>query len=204
MNLSSNSGTRSVGIVISLEKNIADVNKQMLNLTSTTDNAARSVEDASKSVSQIAKERRCGLRECAKSSEGIEQMSKAMAGHERPRLRKLPPAWRVSRPRQNTANASAKSGAILAEKVNKDMMDITTESGRTYDVIKEIEKQMTDIGKIIVLIRDLASQTNLLGTQRGDRSSPCGRARQRLLPWLHLKSNRLRRSHGQSAEKSRR
>jgi len=66
------------GIVISLEKNIGDVNNQMTNLTATTDNAAKSVEDASKSVNQIAKNAGVVSENAQKSSEGIEQMSKAM------------------------------------------------------------------------------------------------------------------------------
>ncbi len=41
------------GIVVNVEENIADVNKRMLNLTSTADNASTSIEDASKSVNQI-------------------------------------------------------------------------------------------------------------------------------------------------------
>lgn len=161
------------GIVISLEKNIADVNKQMLNLTSTTDNAARSVEDASKSVSQIAKNAGVVSENAQKSSEGIEQMSKAMQDMSAA-VEEITSSMESVSSQANTANASAKSGAILAEKVNKDMMDITTESGRTYDVIKEIEKQMTDIGKIIVLIRDLASQTNLLALNAAIEAARAG------------------------------
>ena len=161
------------GIVISLEKNIADVNKQMLNLTSTADNATKSVEDASKSVNQIAKNSSVVSENAQKSSEGVEQMSKAMQDMSAA-VEEITSSMESVSTQANTANASAKSGAILAEKVNKDMMDITTESGRTYEVIKEIEKQMTDIGKIIVLIRDLASQTNLLALNAAIEAARAG------------------------------
>ncbi|MDD4137440.1 MAG: methyl-accepting chemotaxis protein [Methanoregula sp.] len=161
------------GIVISLEKNIGDVNKQMLNLTSTADNASKSVEDASKSVNQIAKNAGVVSENAQKSSEGIEQMSKAMQDMSAA-VEEITSSMESVSSQANTANASAKSGAVLAEKVNKDMMDITTESGRTYEVIKEIEKQMTDIGKIIVLIRDLASQTNLLALNAAIEAARAG------------------------------
>ena len=161
------------GIVISLEKNIADVNKQMLNLTSTADNASKSVEDASKSVNQIAKNAGVVSENAQKSSEGIEQMSKAMQDMSAA-VEEITSSMESVSSQANTAKDSARTGAVLAENVNKDMMDITTQSGVTYEVIKEIEKQMTDIGKIIVLIRDLASQTNLLALNAAIEAARAG------------------------------
>ncbi|WP_321504414.1 methyl-accepting chemotaxis protein [uncultured Methanoregula sp.] len=161
------------GIIASLQKNIGDVNKQMLNLTSTADNATRSVEDASKSVNQIAKNAGEVSENAQKASEGVEQMSKAMQDMSAA-VEEITSSMESVSSQANNANASAKSGAILAENVNKDMMDITLESGKTYDVIKEIEKQMTDIGKIIVLIRDLASQTNLLALNAAIEAARAG------------------------------
>jgi len=43
-----------------------------------------------------------------------------------------------------------------------------------YGIVKDIEKQMTDIGKIIVLIRDLASQTNLLALNAAIEAARAG------------------------------
>jgi len=161
------------GIVISLEKNIGDVNKQMLNLTSTADNASKSVEDASKSVNQIAKNAGVVSENAQKSSEGIDQMSKAMQDMSAA-VEEITSSMESVSSQANTAKDSARTGAVLAENVNKDMMDITTQSGVTYEVIKEIEKQMTDIGKIIVLIRDLASQTNLLALNAAIEAARAG------------------------------
>jgi len=161
------------GIVISLEKNIADVNKQMLNLTSTADNATRSVEDASKSVNQIAKNAGMVSENAQKSSEGIEQMSKAMQDMSAA-VEEITSSMESVSSQANNAKDSARTGAVLAENVNKDMMEITTQAGATYEVIKDIEKQMTDIGKIIVLIRDLASQTNLLALNAAIEAARAG------------------------------
>ncbi|MFA4877817.1 MAG: methyl-accepting chemotaxis protein [Methanoregula sp.] len=161
------------GIIGSLQKNIGDVNKQMQNLTSTAENATRSVEDASKSVNQIAKNAGVVSENAQKASEGVEQMSKAMQDMSAA-VEEITSSMESVSSQANNANASAKSGALLAETVNKDMSEITEEAGRTYEVIKDIEKQMNDIGKIIVLIRDLASQTNLLALNAAIEAARAG------------------------------
>jgi methyl-accepting chemotaxis protein len=161
------------GIVNSLQKNIGDVNKQMQNLTSTADNATRSVEDASKSVNQIAKNAGVVSENAQKASEGIEQMSKAMQDMSAA-VEEITSSMESVSSQANNANAAAKSGAVLAENVNKDMVAITEKSSMTYDVVKDIEKQMNDIGKIIVLIRDLASQTNLLALNAAIEAARAG------------------------------
>jgi len=161
------------GIVINLEKNIGDVNKQMTDLTSTTDNAAKSVEDASKSVNQIAKNAGVVSENAQKSSEGIEQMSKAMQDMSAA-VEEITSSMESVSSQANRAKDSAKSGAILADNVNKDMMEITKSSENVYGIVKDIEKQMTDIGKIIILIRDLASQTNLLALNAAIEAARAG------------------------------
>lgn len=161
------------GIVISLEKNIADVNKQMTNLTSTADNATRSVEDASKSVNQIAKNASEVSENAQKASEGVDQMSKAMQDMSAA-VEEITSSMESVSSQANQANASAKSGAILADNVNKDMTEITSSTNNVYGIVKDIEKQMNDIGKIIVLIRDLASQTNLLALNAAIEAARAG------------------------------
>jgi methyl-accepting chemotaxis protein len=161
------------GIIVSLETNIGDVNKRMLNLTTTSDNATKSVEDASKSVNQIAKNSGVVSENAQKASEGIEQMAKAMQDMSAA-VEEITSSMESVSSQANNANTAAKSGALLAENVNKDMKGITEESARTYEVIKDIEKQMTDIGKIIVLIRDLASQTNLLALNAAIEAARAG------------------------------
>jgi methyl-accepting chemotaxis protein len=161
------------GIVISLEKNINDVNKQMLNLTSTADNATRSVEDASKSVNQIAKNAGMVSENAQKSSEGIEQMAKAMQDMSAA-VEEITSSMESVSAQANSAKDNAKNGAALAENVNKDMTEITKSSENVYSIVKDIEKQMNDIGKIIILIRDLASQTNLLALNAAIEAARAG------------------------------
>jgi methyl-accepting chemotaxis protein len=161
------------GIIVSLETNIADVNKRMLNLTTTSDNATKSVEDASKSVNQIAKNAGQVSENAQKSSDGIEQMSKAMQDMSAA-VEEITSSMESVSSQANTAKDSAKSGAILAENVNKDMAEITGATDNVFGIVKDIEKQMNDIGKIIILIRDLASQTNLLALNAAIEAARAG------------------------------
>jgi methyl-accepting chemotaxis protein len=161
------------GIITNLQKNIGEVNKQMLNLTSTADNATRSVEDASKSVNQIAKNAGEVSENAQKASEGVEQMSKAMQDMSAA-VEEITSSMESVSSQANNANSSAKSGALLAENVNKDMTEITGATNNVYGIVKDIEKQMNDIGKIIVLIRDLASQTNLLALNAAIEAARAG------------------------------
>jgi len=161
------------GIIVSLETNIGDVNKRMQNLTTTSENATRSVDDASKSVNQIAKNAGKVSENAQKSSEGIEQMSKAMQDMSAA-VEEITSSMESVSSQANNANASAKTGAVLAENVNRDMTEITNSTNNVYGIVKDIEKQMNDIGKIIVLIRDLASQTNLLALNAAIEAARAG------------------------------
>jgi len=161
------------GIVTSLEANIADVNKRMQNLTTTSDGATRSVEDASKSVNQIAKNAGMVSENAQKATEGIEQMAKAMQDMSAA-VEEITSSMESVSSQANNANNSAKSGAILAGNVNKDMTEITASTNNVYGIVTDIGKQMSDIGKIIVLIRDLASQTNLLALNAAIEAARAG------------------------------
>jgi methyl-accepting chemotaxis protein len=161
------------GIITSLEMNIADVNKRMQNLTTTSDSATRSVEDASKSVNQIAKNAGVVSENAQKASEGIEQMAKAMQDMSAA-VEEITSSMESVSSQANNANSSAKTGALLAENVNRDISDMAAGTNQVYGVVKDIEKQMNDIGKIIVLIRDIASQTNLLALNAAIEAARAG------------------------------
>jgi methyl-accepting chemotaxis protein len=160
-------------IISALQVNIKDVKKEMTTMTSTAENAARSVEDASKGINQIAKNAGVVSENAQKASEGIEQMSKAMQDMSAA-VEEITSSMESVSSQANNANTSAKSGAVLAEHVNKNMTDITSSTNNVYGIVKDIEKQMNDIGKIIVLIRDLASQTNLLALNAAIEAARAG------------------------------
>jgi len=160
-------------LIVSLKQNIKVVNNQMQNLTTTSENATRSVEDASKGMNQIAKNAGGVSENAQKASEGIEQMSKAMQDMSAA-VEEITSSMESVTSQANNANNSSKAGAILAENVNKDMTEITDSTNNVYGIVKDIEKQMNDIGKIIVLIRDIASQTNLLALNAAIEAARAG------------------------------
>ena len=161
------------GIIKNLRISINDVNEKMQNLTSTADNATRSVEDASKGVNQIAKNAGIVSENAQKASEGVEQMTKAMQDMSAA-VEEITSSMESVSTQANNANVSAKSGAELAGNVNKDMTEITSATNNVYEIVGDIGKQMNDIGKIIILIRDLASQTNLLALNAAIEAARAG------------------------------
>lgn len=161
------------GIVINLEKNIADVNTQMQNLTSTADNANKSIGDASQGVNQIAKNAEEVSTNAQKAADGVEQMSKAMQDMSAA-VEEITSSMESVTNQAKSANDSAKEGASLADAVNKDMSEIATSTGNVHEIVMEIGKQMADISKIIVLIRDLANQTNLLALNAAIEAARAG------------------------------
>jgi methyl-accepting chemotaxis protein len=160
-------------VVTSLKTNIGDVNREMQTLTSTADQASRSVEDASKGVTIIAKDTTEVSENAQKAASGIDQIAKAMQDMSAA-IEEITSSMESVTSQAKNANDAARKGAELAGRVNTDMDDITKRAGATYEVIREIEKQMADISKIIVLIRDLANQTNLLALNAAIEAARAG------------------------------
>lgn len=160
-------------IIAALKVNIKDVNRQMADLTTITNDATHSVEDASKGVDHIAKNTSIVSDSTRKVSEGIGQMTQAMQDMSAA-VEEISSSMESVSTQAHNANSSARSGAQLAEGVNHNMSEITGATNNVYGIVKDIEKQMNDIGKIIVLIRDLASQTNLLALNAAIEAARAG------------------------------
>jgi methyl-accepting chemotaxis protein len=161
------------GIIVNLEKNISDVNRQMIALTSTAETASKSVDDGAKGVAQIAKSAGKVSENAEKANEGIEQITKAMQDMSAAVEEITSSMESVSNQAKESGDLSTK-GAELAKNVEKGMDDIARSAGHVYDIVRDIEKQMADISKIVVLIRDLASQTNLLALNAAIEAARAG------------------------------
>ena len=160
-------------VVASLRTNIGEVNEKMQSLAVTAEEANRNVGDATNGVTQVARNAGEVSENAQKASSGVEQISKAMQDMSAA-IEEITSSMESVTSQAKGANDAAQQGADLARRVNADMGDITKRAGATYEVVKEIEKQMADISKIIVLIRDLANQTNLLALNAAIEAARAG------------------------------
>lgn len=78
----------------------------------------------------------------------------------------------VAKNAENAAQASqivhneAETGADVMEKTVSDMKDVQSRSLGLKEDMVSLDAQARGIGEILTIIRDIADQTNLLGTQR--------------------------------------
>jgi len=161
------------GIIGNLQINIKDVNKRMQELNSTADAATRSMQDASIGISQVAKNASNVSEKSVKVSQNIDEILKAMQDMSAA-VEEVASSMDSVSSQANGAKENAKTGTVLAENVNKGMKEITESSNNVYNVVKDIEKQMSEISKIIVLIRDIANQTNLLSLNAAIEAARAG------------------------------
>ena len=163
------------GIVINLEKNIADVNNRMQNLTTTADNASRSIEEGSKGVQQIAQAASKVSGNAEKASQGVDQIAKAMQDMSAA-IEEITSSMESVSSLSKQTNDLSHSGAALAGKAEKSMSEISTSSAKVYEIVSDVEKQMGEISKIVLLIRELANQTNLLALNAAIEAARAGDA----------------------------
>jgi methyl-accepting chemotaxis protein len=162
-------------IITSLQTNIRDVNKQMLDLTTTADTAASSTKDASSGVAQIARNAGKVSENAEKAAEGVEQIAKAMQDMSAAVEEITSSMEQVSTLSQKT-NEISRRGAVLAGNAEKSMGDISKSSASAFTIIVDVEKQMGEISKIVLLIRELANQTNLLALNAAIEAARAGDA----------------------------
>jgi methyl-accepting chemotaxis protein len=163
------------GLITSLKQNIGDVNQKMENLTATSQNASRSVEDASKGVQQVADNTSRVSDNTTKIAFGFEQLSKAMQDMSAAVEEITSSMESVSLLSRETDDLSTK-GAQLAGDAQKSMVEITETSDRVFVIVQDVEKQMSEITKIVGIIRDLANQTNLLALNAAIEAARAGDA----------------------------
>ena len=159
----------------SVSKAIQQVNKQTSDLSAGAEEAAASLNEVTTGANQIAMNAQKVNENAEKSTQGIEQVLKAMEDMSAAVEEVTSSMENVSNQSKQT-NESSKEGAVLAQKVEQSMSDISASTETVFEIVKEIEKQMSDITKIVVLIRDLANQTNLLALNAAIEAARAGDA----------------------------
>lgn len=71
-------------------------------------------------------------------------------------------------------NAGSSAGMTSVERVISEVGGLTDEVSRATDVIKQLESDSSNIGTVLVLIRDIAEQTNLLALNAAIEAARAG------------------------------
>jgi len=163
------------GIIINLENNIHDVNKKMLNLTTTANSATQAIAEGAKGVQQIAQNAGRVSSNAEKVTHSVEQISKAMQDMSAA-VEEITSSMESVSTLSKQTNDLSRSGAELAGKAEKSMGEISSSSAKVYEIVADVEKQMGEISKIVILIRELANQTNLLALNAAIEAARAGDA----------------------------
>ena len=154
---------------------IGAINKQILELASNAEEATASVEEVSAGAQQIAKNAGGVSANAEQGDEGVTQVLKAMedltitVGEVSQRAEKVSGS-------ATEANQFSKEGIDLARKSESAMSGITSSTNEVDQIVREINVQMEEIGKIVRLITDISNQTNLLALNAAIEAARAGEA----------------------------
>ncbi|WP_239441542.1 methyl-accepting chemotaxis protein [Methanospirillum hungatei] len=162
-----------IGIQISAAVGL--INKQLLDLASNAEEATASIEEVSAGAQQIAKNAGEVSSNAIRGEDGIHQVLKAMEDLNTTVAEVSRRAEEVSST-ATAANGYAKNGVELAQKSETAMEEIKRSSSEVDQIVKDINQQMDEIGKIVRLISDIANQTNLLALNAAIEAARAGEA----------------------------
>ena len=154
---------------------IGAINKQILDLASNAEEATASVQEISAGAQQIAKNAGSVSVNAEQGDDGITQVLKAMedltitVGEVSQRAEKVSGS-------ATEANLISKEGIDLAKKSESAMQGITGSTNEVDLIVREINQQMEEIGKIVRLITDISNQTNLLALNAAIEAARAGEA----------------------------
>ncbi len=162
-------------IGIQISNAVGLINKQLRDLASNAEEATASIEEVTAGAQQIARNAGEVSSNSLKGEDGIIQVLKAMEDLNITVAEVSRRAEQVSAT-ATQANEYAKNGVDLAHKSETAMTEIKRSSAEVDQIVKEINQQMDEIGKIVRLISDIANQTNLLALNAAIEAARAGEA----------------------------
>ena len=162
-------------IGMEIAKAITLINNEVTELRKLAVNADSGLSDAQTGADSIAKST-IGVKDNAdKGAEGVNQILKALEDLSAA-VEEVTSNMESVSVMAKKANDLSTEGAKLAGKADLSMGRITSVSEIVNSSIGEINGKMTEIGKIVNLIRDIASQTNLLALNAAIEAARAGEA----------------------------
>ncbi len=151
------------------------IDEKLEELTKNTAQASSSVEDLTIGSGKIAEIAEKVSKNAMEGEEGITQILKAMDDLNITVSSVSQRAEQVSTTASHATGVS-QTGMDLAAKTEVAMKDITKSTDEVGDIVREINDQMREIGKIVNLITDIANQTNLLALNAAIEAARAGDA----------------------------
>lgn len=162
-----------IGIQISTAVRL--INRQLMDLAANAEEATASIEEVTAGAQQIARNAGEVSSNSLRGEDGIIQVLKAMEDLNITVAEVSRRAELVSSS-ATQANAYAQSGVQLAQQSETAMEEIKRSSTEVDLIVKEINQQMEEIGKIVRLITDISNQTNLLALNAAIEAARAGEA----------------------------
>ncbi|WP_211531235.1 Cache 3/Cache 2 fusion domain-containing protein [Methanocalculus chunghsingensis] len=154
---------------------IADVSRLMEELAAISEEANASVEEISSGSQQVARNTGRVSENSEKANNGARQVLRAMEDLSAAVEEVTSNAESVASLARN-ADDQSKEGAKLAAAAEKGIGEISTSASDVDAIIKDINDQMNQIGKIVGLIADISNQTNLLALNAAIEAARAGDA----------------------------
>ncbi len=151
------------------------VNTILHELTASAEEAMASIQEVSAGAQQIAVNTGKVSSNSYEGEDGIHQVLKAMDDLNITVAEVARRADVVSST-ATLANGYAKNGVDLAQKSDTAMEEIKRSTAEADQIVKDINTQMEEIGKIVRLISDIANQTNLLALNAAIEAARAGEA----------------------------